>query len=194
MIGCPVACREHFHFDPVGEASSGFDELTDSAVVDAAFAHQAAVVEHVGGRRHPIAHVKADDALACAFDFLFESGVPPDVVDVSGNADPFVANSVEHVVALTYGVYCAAAVGIHGVQWFDGELHADLAGVINEGCDAFGNVFAILDEAEFWLGAANEHDLWRADSSGFVECLNVVVKRSMFIGGVQVGVETAAHE
>ena len=194
LIGCPVARREDFHFDPVGEASSGFDELADSAVVDAAFAHQASVVQHVSGWSHPIADVEADDTLACAFDFLLESGVPPNVINVGGNADPFVADLVEHVIALANGVHSAAAIGIHRVQWLDREFNAALAGVFDERCDAFGNVFAILDETELGFRTADKHDLWRADRSGFVEGFDVVVKCGLFLGGVHMGIEATAHE
>ncbi len=61
LVGRPVAGREHFHFDPVGEACGGFDELADAAVVDATFAHQAAVVEHVLGWSAPVADVEGED-------------------------------------------------------------------------------------------------------------------------------------
>ena len=144
-----MASGKDFDFNPVREAGCCFDKLADAAVVDATFAHEAAVVEHVGGRSHPIAHVEADDAFARAFHFLFECGIPPDVVNVGRDADPFVANLIKHVVALADGIHRATAVGIHRVEWFDGKFNAYFACVVDQRGDAFGDVFAVLNKAEF---------------------------------------------
>ena len=133
-------------------------------------------------------------ALACAFHFLLQCRVPPDVIHVRCDADPLVADLVEHVVALADGVHCATAVGIHRVEWLDREFNADLAGVIHQRCDAFGDVLAIFDEAELRLGATDEHDLRCANGGGFVECLDIVIKCGLFFGCVHIGIEATAHE
>jgi hypothetical protein len=96
--------------------------------------------------------VEADDAFAGAGDFLIEMGVPPDVIDVCGDADVWcrlLTELVDDVVALAEGVDGAAAVGIHGVEWFDGELDAGGCGVVDECGDAVGDLFAVFGEGDF---------------------------------------------
>lgn len=123
LLGGPEAGGEDFDFGESVE-TGGADGAVDGFDVDAAFAHEAAVVEEVGGGGEPVADVEADDAFAGAGDFLIEVGVPPDVIDIGGDADVGVAELVDDVVALAEGVDRAAAVGIHRVEGFDGELDA----------------------------------------------------------------------
>ena len=168
--------------------------MANAPVVDATFAHESAVVQHIGGGGHPIADVEAYDTFAGTFDFLLQARIPPDVVNVGGDADPFVTDLVEHVVALPDGIHCATAVGIHGVEWFDRKLDADLAGVFDQASDALGNVLTVFGEAELGLGTADEDDLWCTHGRRFIQSFDVVVKGGLFLGAVEIRVESTADE
>ncbi len=188
-----MARREHLHLDGSIEAG-GFDELADASVVDAALAHEAAVFEQVGGGGHPVADVESADAFARARDFRLQLRVPPDMVDIGGDADPFLAQLVDHVVALADGVDRAAAVGVHGVERLNGELDAGGAGVVDAGGDARGDLFPVLGQGQLREGATDEYDLGCADRCGLVEGLAVVVERGLPAGVVGAGKEASAHE
>src|SRR6187549_4297748 len=88
LIGGPEARAEDFDFVEALEAG-GFDPGTDLAEGDAAFAHEAAVEQEIGGRRAPIADVVGEEGVetAAAGDFGLERRVPPEVIDIGGDAD-----------------------------------------------------------------------------------------------------------
>ena len=116
----------------------------DALDVDAAFSHEAAVVEEVVGGGEPVADVETADLVSGALDLLFEIRIPPDVINVGGDADDVGAELVDDVGALADGVHGASAVGIHRVERFDGKFDAELFRVGNAGGDAFGDVFTGL--------------------------------------------------
>ena len=66
------------------------DPAADLAERDAAFAHQPAVIEEIGGGRAPVADVEGQErALAAAGrDLLLEAVVPPDMIDIDRDAQP----------------------------------------------------------------------------------------------------------
>ena len=65
LVFCPPFVGEDFDFAVAGEAG-GIDPIADLADVDAAFAHEAAVVEEIGGGRFPIADVEGVKAAGLA--------------------------------------------------------------------------------------------------------------------------------
>ena len=118
LVEGPVTIRKDFNFDGAVKAG-GFHKLADSAVIDAAFAHEPAVIEKVIGWGDPVADMEAYDSLAGSLNFLCELRIPPDVIDIRGDSDPVIAKLVNHVVALANRVDGAAAIGIHRVEGLD---------------------------------------------------------------------------
>jgi hypothetical protein len=59
----------------------------DLANIDDAVAHHAAIEQKVFGRYKPVTHMKREEALSPrTTDLVFEFRVPPDVVDIYGDA------------------------------------------------------------------------------------------------------------
>ena len=101
------------------------DAAADPADVDATFAHEAAVVEEIGGGSFPIADVEGKEALLLLgeFDLGFERVVPPHVIHIHGDAEVrWGTERVADRVSLRHGVDRAAVVCIHRMQGLDGEL------------------------------------------------------------------------
>src|SRR5690606_36337784 len=131
----PVFGGEDFHF--LGAVvPGGFDHGADGFEVDDAVAHHAAVVEHVAGGHHPVADMVGEDALhaASALDGALEIGVPPDVVDVDGDADGL-SKRFADVERLIDGVHAGPVGRIHRMQGLDGNADAGGLGVGQHGGD-----------------------------------------------------------
>src|SRR4051794_19038864 len=82
----------------------GLDGGANPRQIDDAVAHHAAVEEEVAGRHEPIADVMGEDTPggARAGDLVHQLRIPPDVVDVDGDADS-VAEQVADVECLFEG-------------------------------------------------------------------------------------------
>src|SRR5688572_11932520 len=78
LVAGPALAGEDLDLVPAGEAR-GLDQAADAAQVDAALAHQAAVVEQVAGLDPPVAEVEAEEQAerAAARDLRLELGIPP---------------------------------------------------------------------------------------------------------------------
>src|SRR5688572_21497437 len=89
LVTRPIRVRKDLDLvEPV--KPGGFDPPANLLQRDAAFAHQSAVEEEIGGGRFPIADVIREKLFcaAAARDLLLERGIPPEVIDVDGNAHP----------------------------------------------------------------------------------------------------------
>jgi len=79
---------------------------------------------------------------AAAGDFLFERGIPPEVIDIDGDADERRVEFLGHVVGLAEGVHGGAVAGIHRMQRFDGEFDVGGLAIGEEGGDAVADLLA----------------------------------------------------
>src|SRR5688572_19856929 len=88
LVRGPEARAEDFDFVEALEAG-GFHPGADLAERDAAFAHEAPVEEEIGGGCTPVADVISEERVEAATtgDLGFERGVPPEVIDIGGDAD-----------------------------------------------------------------------------------------------------------
>ncbi len=83
----PVLAREDLDLAVAGEARR-LHPGADARDLDHAVAHHAAVVEQVARRHQPVADVEGEQPRAAgARDLRLELGIPPDVIDVDGDAE-----------------------------------------------------------------------------------------------------------
>ena len=143
----------------------------------ATLAHQAAIVEHVLGRRPPVANVEREQVatIAAPFDLPLEVGVPPEVIDINHHADVGEPQFVAHVVRLAQRVDRTATVGVHRVERFDSQLHAGLLGMIGHGRDPVADLLPTLRERHTRDRAADEDQDRSAQPLAFVNGTPVVV-------------------
>ena len=80
--------------------------------------------------------------LAGQFDFLLQVGIPPDVIDIGGDADDRIADRLTHLPGLGHPVDAALVSGIHRMQRFDRQLYTRLLRIRNQCRDSFGDLFA----------------------------------------------------
>ena len=195
MVGSPAFGGEDFYFVVAGEAG-GFDAVADVFEGDAAFAHEATVVEEVAGVGAPVGDVEGEEGflLGGELDFFFEVGVPPGVVDVEGDAEPRGAVVFADVAGLGEGVDGGAVGGVHGVEGFDGEFDVVGLGVGEERADGVADLGAGGGEREAADGAADEDEEGCADGGGLVDGAAVVVEGGLALGGLEGGEESAASE
>lgn len=135
--------------------------------------------------------MEGEDGAAGALDFGAKKGVPPDVVDVDGDADEVVAEGHDHVVGHVEGADGGAAVGVHGVQRLNGQLDAAGLGMREDGGDAIEDLLAGDRQFHFGVRAADEHHDRRAQRGGLVDDL-AVVGLGLFAGCAAGGDEEAA--
>ena len=102
-----------FDFVPAVEPG-GADHCGDAGQIDAAIAHQCAIVQHVASRDSPIAQVVAEQSflLAQQFDFLLQIGIPPNVIDVDRNADQRMIQLLANLAGLGDAIDAAAIGGV----------------------------------------------------------------------------------
>lgn len=195
MVGGPAFGGEDFDFVVAGEAR-GFDAVADVFEGDAAFAHEAAVVEEVAGVGAPVADVEGEEGflLGGELDFFFEVGVPPGVVDVEGDAEEGGAVVLADGAGLGEGVDGGAVGGVHGVEGFDGEFDVVGLGVGEELADGVADLGACGGEGQAGDGAADEDEEGGADGGGLVDGAAVVVEGFLTLGGFEGGEEAAAGE
>src|SRR5204863_2532275 len=73
-------------FDRPGVARL-LDGRAEGAQLDDAVAHHASIHQHVVYRHEPVGDVETHDAAGGARDLVEDFGIPPDVIDVSHDAD-----------------------------------------------------------------------------------------------------------
>ena len=84
----PPGFRQDLHLAGARKALR-LDRRPELCDLDHAVAHHAAVEQEVAGRHQPVADVEGVDALAAgAGDLGVDFRVPPDVIDVDGEAEP----------------------------------------------------------------------------------------------------------
>lgn len=195
LVGGPVFFGEDFDFVESGEAGF-FDHAADGADVDAAVAHEGAVREEVSGYDAPVADVEAGEITAFAefFDFLFEVGVPPDVVDIDGNAYGGMVELFADVPRFGDAVDAGLVGGVHGVERFDGELDACGLSMIEAGGDAVGDLLSSHSKGRARFGPDDKDDHVGTDGGGFVEAGSVGVDRGLSLGGVGCDKEPTSDE
>src|SRR5262249_60941922 len=97
------------------------------------------VVDETPRRHQPITHVIGQEPLAAgAGDLGGELWVPPRVVDVEGDTKRTAAAGIEYVAnveGLLQRIDAGTIGRLHGMQWLDGERHADAARVFECGGD-----------------------------------------------------------
>ena len=165
LIAAPPLVGENFDLAVAGEAG-GIDPVADFAEVDAAFAHQAAVVEEIGGRRFPIADMEGVQAagLASEINLRLQLRVPPDVIHIHGDADGlWRAEDVADFMRLAHRVHRAAVIGIHRMQRLNGEFHTRRLRRRQTSRDAFRDLLAGFDQTLPRNGSADQNDEWSAD-------------------------------
>ncbi len=138
----PVVLGKDFDFLRAVIACA-FNHCANGRQVDDAIAHHAAIEQHVLGGDQPVADVVGEDAVqaAGAGDGGGEVWVPPDVIDVDGDAD-IGAKLFADIERLIDRVHAGAVGGIHGVQRLDGDLDPRGQGMRQHGGDAVGDHLA----------------------------------------------------
>ena len=168
----PVVRGEDLHFVRAAIAGS-LHPGANQRHVDHAVAHHAAIEQQIGRRHQPVADVERQQAVrvaARALDFAFEVRVPPDVVDVDGDADAR-AQFVAQIVGMRHRVDAGAVGRVHRVQRLDRQRHAGGTRVFEQFADAVAHHFArageVLrrDRAVTVLGqpADDQHEARRAE-------------------------------
>lgn len=148
LVHGPEAVGEDLDFARAGEAGL-IHPGGDFGDGDAAFAHEAAVVENVSGGCTPVADVEGEQPLLDGgqIDLGAQGGVPPHMIDIHRDAEA--GGRVEGItdfMRLAHGVHRAAVIGIHRVQRFDGEFDTGGFGIRQHGGNAFGDLMAGLGE------------------------------------------------
>ncbi len=177
LIAAPPFVGEDFDLAMASEAG-GVHPIADFADVDAAFAHQATVVEEIGGGRFPIADMEGVQAtcLACEINLRLQLRVPPDVIDIhrdthrSGRTE-----RIANLMRLAHRVHRAAIIGIHRMQRLDGEFHARSLRRRQTGRDTVGDLFARFGKTLPRNGSADQNDERSADGVRLLDGEEIVV-------------------
>src|ERR1700741_5168677 len=101
----------------------GLDPGADQRQSDPPVPHHPAIVQRVARRHQPVADVVGQDALTRSSYLTLELRIPPHVVDVDGDAEPF-PERVAQVEGLLERIDARALGGLHRVQRLDRERHA----------------------------------------------------------------------
>ena len=113
------------------------------------------------------------------FDLPFEVRVPPDVINIGGDPDERVIESVAYLVGTGESIDRAPVIGKHGVKWIDSESDIKL---FREGKDCGNPVRDLLARRFQRLsrdGTADENDEGSSERSGFANREAVVFDRSL---------------
>ena len=139
----------------------GIHPVADFSDVDAAFAHEAAIIQEIGGGRPPIADVEGMQAprLTREINLRLQLGVPPHMVHIHRDADCLGRTQcIANLMRLPHRVHRAAIIRIHRVQWLDGQLHARLLRRRQHRRDALGDLLARLHQRLPRHRAAHQHN------------------------------------
>ena len=129
---------------------------------------------------------------SAAGDFLLEIGIPPQVINIRGDAYVGRSELFAHVVGLTEGVHRRAAVGIHGMKRLDAELHAGCGAVVEHGGDAVGDLLTGFRQRLTGDRAAYENDEGRTKFVSLGDGAAIVIDRCLAFGGGGAGEKTSA--
>ena len=102
----------------MADEAGGVHPVADFTEVDATFAHEASVVEEIGGGRPPITDMKGmqTTGLAREINLRLQLRVPPDVVNINRDAHRlWRAKRLTNLMCLMHRVHRAAVIGIHRV-------------------------------------------------------------------------------
>ncbi len=165
--------------------------------VDDAVAHHAAVEQQIPRRHQPVADVIGQDAAAAsgAGDLALERRVPPDMIDIDGDADA-VAQRIAEIIGLGQRIDAGAVGGIHRVQRLDRQLHAGVPRIRQQRGDPVADQVARGGEIARARRqpADHQHQAMRADRRRLVDGAAVVVERACQPGAVELGEHAAAAE
>lgn len=194
VFGPPFA-GEDFDFAVAGEAGGG-DPLIDLRQRDAALAHETAVEEEVVLVGLEVADVVGIEpaALGAALDLSFEVEFVPDVIDIKGDTDIGQGEGGAEVVGIAQGADGGAVASINGVQGFDEEFDARVAGSGSDAGDAFRDLSAVGLRGLADGGTADQDDFVNAERFGLADRGEVGGDGLVSCFGGEPGKKAAAHE
>ena len=99
LIFRPPAIGEDFYFVEAGKPGC-LDHGTDTAKVDATFAHEPPIIEEISGRSHPVAEMEGEKTVFSSrdSDLFRQIGIPPEVIHVGSNTDEGMVEQITECV------------------------------------------------------------------------------------------------
>src|SRR5207244_3082120 len=123
-----------------------------------AVAHAPSILQHVVDRHEPVGDVETHEAAGGARDLVEDFGIPPDVIDVSHDADGGWVESLREAAGLAQRRNAGALGGKRRVQGLDPEAYSALLSVRDQLGDAVGDHAARRRDVLIGRGAAYQDE------------------------------------